>query len=182
LESTLEEIISSFYHSLYFWTTDVHSLSFSFPDFLAHFSLSNYVFSLYTLNVLRGALHSYSIRLDSYLSYIYINNTKTYYVKSYTIDGVTVQITGITAVRTSKSSKNPAGAADSVLLHLAQTTLLLPNHIPRLSWIMQFRSLNLLMFYSLFIPCRPFSASLLHETLLSFFDKYMKLSFLTPHK
>jgi hypothetical protein len=42
LESTLEEILSSFYHSLYFWITAyVHPLSFSFPDFLARFSLSS---------------------------------------------------------------------------------------------------------------------------------------------
>jgi hypothetical protein len=44
LESTLEEILSSFYFMLYFWTTAyVHHLSFSFDDFLAHFSLSNLV-------------------------------------------------------------------------------------------------------------------------------------------
>jgi hypothetical protein len=42
LESTLEEILSSFYHSLYFWTTAyVHPLSIYFPVFLIRFSLSN---------------------------------------------------------------------------------------------------------------------------------------------
>jgi hypothetical protein len=42
LESTLEEILSSFYLTLYFWTTAyVHPLSFTFVDFLARFSLSN---------------------------------------------------------------------------------------------------------------------------------------------
>jgi len=42
LESTLEEILFSFYHSLYFLTTVyVRPLSFSFPDFLTCFSLSN---------------------------------------------------------------------------------------------------------------------------------------------
>jgi hypothetical protein len=39
LESTLEEILSSFYLTLYFWTTTyVHPLSFNFVDFLAYFS------------------------------------------------------------------------------------------------------------------------------------------------
>jgi hypothetical protein len=38
----LEEIISLFYLSLYFWMTAyVHPLSFSFPDFLARFSIFN---------------------------------------------------------------------------------------------------------------------------------------------
>jgi hypothetical protein len=38
----LEEILSSFYHSLYFWTTAyVHPLSIYFPVFLIRFSLSN---------------------------------------------------------------------------------------------------------------------------------------------
>jgi len=42
LESTLKEILSSFYHTLYFWTSvNVHHLSFTFVDFLARFSLSN---------------------------------------------------------------------------------------------------------------------------------------------
>jgi hypothetical protein len=41
LESTLEEILSSFYHTLYRWTTTyVHPLSFSFGDFLVCFSRS----------------------------------------------------------------------------------------------------------------------------------------------
>jgi hypothetical protein len=57
LESTLEDILSLFYHSLYFWTTIyVHHLSFSFPDFLARFFLSNLVFSWYTPSVIMGAL------------------------------------------------------------------------------------------------------------------------------
>jgi hypothetical protein len=48
LESTLEEILSSFYFMLYFWTTAyVHHLSFSFDDFLAHFSLSNLVLPIF---------------------------------------------------------------------------------------------------------------------------------------
>jgi hypothetical protein len=38
----LEEILSSFYPTLYFWSTAyVHPLSFNFADFLARFSLSN---------------------------------------------------------------------------------------------------------------------------------------------
>jgi hypothetical protein len=42
LESTLEEILSSFYLTLYFWTTAyVQPLSFTFVDFLNRFSLSN---------------------------------------------------------------------------------------------------------------------------------------------
>jgi hypothetical protein len=42
LESTLEEIFSSFYLTLYFWTTAfVHPLLFSFDDFLVRFFLSN---------------------------------------------------------------------------------------------------------------------------------------------
>lgn len=42
LESILEEILSSFYLTLYFWNSAyVHPLSFSFDDFLARFSLSN---------------------------------------------------------------------------------------------------------------------------------------------
>jgi hypothetical protein len=58
LERTLEEILSSFYHTLYLWTTAyVYPLSFSFDDFLARFSLSNYVFPLYIPSVLRGALY-----------------------------------------------------------------------------------------------------------------------------
>jgi len=41
LESILEEILSSFYHTLYLWTMAyVHHLSFSFDDFLARFSRS----------------------------------------------------------------------------------------------------------------------------------------------
>jgi nitrogen fixation-related uncharacterized protein len=42
LESTLEEILFSFYLTLYFWTMAyVHLLSFSFDDLLARFSFSN---------------------------------------------------------------------------------------------------------------------------------------------
>jgi len=38
LENTLEEILSSFYITLYFWTTAyVHPLSFSFYNFIARF-------------------------------------------------------------------------------------------------------------------------------------------------
>jgi hypothetical protein len=36
LESTLEEILSLFYFTLYFWTIAYDPLSFSFDDFLAH--------------------------------------------------------------------------------------------------------------------------------------------------
>jgi nitrogen fixation-related uncharacterized protein len=43
LESTLEEILFSFYLTLYFWTMAyVHPLSFSFDHLLARFSFSNY--------------------------------------------------------------------------------------------------------------------------------------------
>jgi hypothetical protein len=42
LESTLKEILSSFYLTLYFWTTAyVHPLSFTLANFLARFSLFN---------------------------------------------------------------------------------------------------------------------------------------------
>jgi hypothetical protein len=42
LESTLEEILSSFYLTLYFWTmVYVHPLSYTFADLLARFPLSN---------------------------------------------------------------------------------------------------------------------------------------------
>jgi hypothetical protein len=55
LESTLYEILSLFYLTLYFWiTVYVHPLSFSFVDFLARFSLSNEVFPLYTPSVQKG--------------------------------------------------------------------------------------------------------------------------------
>jgi hypothetical protein len=53
----LEEILSSFYHTVYLWTTAyVYPLSFSFDVFLARFSLSTWVFPLYTLSALRGTL------------------------------------------------------------------------------------------------------------------------------
>jgi hypothetical protein len=56
LESTLEEILSSFYLSLYFWTTAyVHPWSFTFADFLARFSVS-----LYTPSVIREALRFFN--------------------------------------------------------------------------------------------------------------------------
>jgi hypothetical protein len=42
LERTLKEISSSFYHTVYLWTTAyVHPLSFSFDNFLARFFHSN---------------------------------------------------------------------------------------------------------------------------------------------
>jgi hypothetical protein len=45
LENTLEEILSSFYITLYFWTTAyVHPLSFSFNNFIARFSFSFFFF------------------------------------------------------------------------------------------------------------------------------------------
>jgi hypothetical protein len=45
LESTLEEILFSFYLTLYFWTTAyVHPLSFTFADFLSRLFISNLVF------------------------------------------------------------------------------------------------------------------------------------------
>jgi hypothetical protein len=41
LERSLEKILSSFYHTLYLWTTAyVYPLFFSFDVFLARFSLS----------------------------------------------------------------------------------------------------------------------------------------------
>jgi hypothetical protein len=41
LERSLEEILSSFYYTLYLWTTAYeYPLSFSFDIFLDHFSLS----------------------------------------------------------------------------------------------------------------------------------------------
>jgi hypothetical protein len=67
LESTLEAILSSFYLTLYFWTTAyVHPLSFTFAEFLARFSLSNYVFPC-ILSVCQWAPYVFLIRLASYL-------------------------------------------------------------------------------------------------------------------
>jgi hypothetical protein len=42
LERSLEDILASFFHTLYFWTVAfVSHLSLSFGDFLVHFSLSS---------------------------------------------------------------------------------------------------------------------------------------------
>jgi hypothetical protein len=56
-ERTMEDIISMFFGTLYFWTTAyVSPLLISFSDFLFCFALSIRLFILYIFCILRGAL------------------------------------------------------------------------------------------------------------------------------
>jgi hypothetical protein len=57
LERSLEDILSFFFHTLYFWTAAfVSPLTISYDDFLVHFIFLVRCFFLYTPGVLRGAI------------------------------------------------------------------------------------------------------------------------------
>ena len=57
LEGSLEDILSSCFHTLYLWTVaHIFPVSISYNDFLVHFSLSSEVILLYTPGVLGGTL------------------------------------------------------------------------------------------------------------------------------
>jgi hypothetical protein len=70
LKRSLEDILASFFHTLYLWTMAfVSHLSLSFGDFLVHFLISSYVLSLVCFRCTYGRL-SLLIKPVYYLSKI----------------------------------------------------------------------------------------------------------------